>query len=451
MPNLYEFKKEDFTTLLAADVLDASKGALFSDKGLEPDPTNRTILIGLGGTGVRTIDYVKGAISKRLDGSWRNYVAFLGIDASWTELDGAAYLEPGECMMITKNGVQARMSHESTYPSAVRSFMVEGAQLGSLGSDGAGRTRLVGKVKIHDQEPGGIGIDEDIVSKLVKLKSSVLTPLNPMGPGKYQVYVIGSVCGGTCSGSFLEMPALIRKAIPNQVQVNAMLYLPDTLVSLDPQWESKLYANGYASLKELNYYMGMYMRPEYAETWSFNSAADPELTHKSSIVEEGFIDVPYLIGTSNGTAADASQRCMETIAEFLISLLAKISVPNGGVFLTSAFASNATSAASVGSRLYAPGHDNTREAANEFHEFPKRFTAIGFAEASAPKKLVRAYTVGKVCDMAGLKPVAADERARLLAAGQRLLVVIGRNEGGANKDLAKFADQINSLCDKWDR
>lgn len=40
---------------------------------------------------------------------------------------------------------------------------------------------------------------------------------------------------------------------------------------------------------------------------------------------------------------------------------------------------------------------------------------------------------------------------RLLAAGQRLLSVIRRNEGGANKDLAKFADQINMLSDKWDR
>lgn len=40
---------------------------------------------------------------------------------------------------------------------------------------------------------------------------------------------------------------------------------------------------------------------------------------------------------------------------------------------------------------------------------------------------------------------------RLLAAGQRLLTVIRHNEGGANKDLGKFADQINSLCDKWDQ
>lgn len=41
--------------------------------------------------------------------------------------------------------------------------------------------------------------------------------------------------------------------------------------------------------------------------------------------------------------------------------------------------------------------------------------------------------------------------ARLIGAGQRLMTVIRHNEGGANKDLAKFADQINSLCDKWDR
>ena len=40
---------------------------------------------------------------------------------------------------------------------------------------------------------------------------------------------------------------------------------------------------------------------------------------------------------------------------------------------------------------------------------------------------------------------------RLLEAGKRLMTVISHNQGGTNKDLAKFADQINALCDKWDR
>lgn len=40
--------------------------------------------------------------------------------------------------------------------------------------------------------------------------------------------------------------------------------------------------------------------------------------------------------------------------------------------------------------------------------------------------------------------------ARLLAAGQRLLAVITKSDGLANKDMAKFADQINSICDKME-
>ena len=45
----------------------------------------------------------------------------------------------------------------------------------------------------------------------------------------------------------------------------------------------------------------------------------------------------------------------------------------------------------------------------------------------------------------------SDVFGRLMAAGQRLVGIIKKCEGMANKDLAKFADQINSLCDKWDR
>ena len=57
---------------------------------------------------------------------------------------------------------------------------------------------------------------------------------------------------------------------------------------------------------------------------------------------------------------------------------------------------------------------------------------------------------GRKAEKAG-KKAPSGVYARLLAAGQRLMTVIKHNEGGANKDLAKFADQIHALCDKWDR
>ena len=38
--------------------------------------------------------------------------------------------------------------------------------------------------------------------------------------------------------------------------------------------------------------------------------------------------------------------------------------------------------------------------------------------------------------------------ARLRAAGERLMAVIGKSQKMSNKDIAKFADQINAISDK---
>lgn len=38
-----------------------------------------------------------------------------------------------------------------------------------------------------------------------------------------------------------------------------------------------------------------------------------------------------------------------------------------------------------------------------------------------------------------------------MASARRLLALVTKSEGVmTNKDMAKFADQINSLCDKWE-
>ena len=54
----------------------------------------------------------------------------------------------------------------------------------------------------------------------------------------------------------------------------------------------------------------------------------------------------------------------------------------------------------------------------------------------------------------GMTPKAQRAAAmfqKLLAVGQRLISVIRKNEGTPNKDLDRFAREIQSLCDKWDR
>ena len=73
--------------------------------------------------------------------------------------------------------------------------------------------------------------------------------------------------------------------------------------------------------------------------------------------------------------------------------------------------------------------------------------------------------LGTEFDLAGNKftyeaaPVAVQKKTkpatgvfeRLLASARRLLALVTKSEGVmTNKDMAKFADQINSLCDKWE-
>ena len=59
--------------------------------------------------------------------------------------------------------------------------------------------------------------------------------------------------------------------------------------------------------------------------------------------------------------------------------------------------------------------------------------------------------IKKEVKLEGASKKAAGIFARLMEAAQRLMEVVKKNEGGANKDLKKFTEEIHRLCDKWER
>lgn len=412
MATLREFSPEDLSVLLASHLRDATEIQVGDDKGLKPNTHNRTLIIGIGGTGVKTINHIKGVLQKRMHSSWKEVVAFLAIDSSWSEINGAAYLDKHkEGVSITRPGVEGRMANPVSYPPAVGKFMLDSQDaIANLASDGASMTRLIGKIKIHDKEPGKIGVDEEIVRKISQALGT-LTPMPPVmdgnTPSTYEVYVIGSGSGGTGSGGFLEIPALVRQATrdkAHRTNIYGILYLPDTLTDLVPAAAGQLKANGYATLKELNYYQGLEMRTDYNEVWAYNNSATPEIaigrTGRQGEME-AFFDIPYLIGSPGMDGKNASEVSREKIAEFLISLL----VESGSVgFVSSAFTSNATSLKAQSDKPTMPANPN-KEAKGSAHEFPKCFASLGFAKASAPEQVIRAFAVQKTVEAAGLKPL----------------------------------------------
>lgn len=78
------------------------------------------------------------------------------------------------------------------------------------------------------------------------------------------------------------------------------------------------------------------------------------------------------------------------------------------------------------------------------------YTGSAF-DLSEGKWLTEGNRVHKTVAKSAKASRAATIYLKLVAAGQRLLAVIRHNEGGSNKDLIRFTDQINSLCDKWER
>ena len=84
------------------------------------------------------------------------------------------------------------------------------------------------------------------------------------------------------------------------------------------------------------------------------------------------------------------------------------------------------------------------------------FDAVAPYSGDAYDLLLEDFTEKAAIVKAVKKKKAAHEKVSavyeaLLEAGQRLLRVIERNKGGANKDLEKFTERINSLCDRYDR
>lgn len=442
MSYLYDLDSRFYPSLLAAGKLDIRDRSPAPTGGVIPaDPTNRTILIGIGGMGVETIDRIKEAVSTRLAPGWENYIAFLAIDTDYHELEDATHLTGDECVRATKPGIQTTVAMgRNAYPRAWLPFVDEEEARWMTGFDGngAGRKRLMGKMKLHYKLSGSRGVDEEIVTKLAVMKHNALQSLPVNSNGLYEVYVIGSVSGGTCSGCFLEMPALIRRALNDdaRTRIHAMLYLPDTLTTLDPFHAGELMANGYAALKELDYYQGLRMREGTGETFYCNDPAARELTLSS---KDGFFTIPYLIGTRSGATERSKQEAMEAVVGFFAGALGTMTAPVDNVPILDSFRHFAM--ARMPARIFAEGNDHLEPIGHD-HSRPNCYGTMGFARACVPAQIVNACVISRVCKAAGLEPIRSDERAARIAAGEVLLPFLGEDQYPTAKKLNADAQML---------
>lgn len=365
MPTLTGIPSHDYEKLLGPHLKNASP----CPGTLPANPNKRTLFIGLGGSGVKTIDQLKVLCRQRLAPGWENHIGFLGIDSYFSIPLQPAHLDK-EKETILFPLIPPSSWKYSTY--SINDFL----------SDFRCPPRSFLKHRLHDNKEEGTAVDVQIAEKTCHVLNTLFPPpQNGQPPFHCDVYIIAGSSGATGSGCFTELPALVKKAFGRiSTQIHGVLYLPDNFVGLAPWASSHFMANGYALLKELNYYQGVSMRPGYSDAFIHSNPAHPEITL------DNFLDVPYLVSAIPGDGARSLDHTIYHTAELLLTkVLPLVPIP------MPAHLPKATD----------PANPN-REAVGWAHEFPSDFAAFGMAKAAVPRDTIRAYQISRLLKESGL-------------------------------------------------
>lgn len=279
---------------------------------------HRTLLIGLGGTGVDLLRKFKTHYGRYYDKEQR-YIQILGIDTTNQRTDSSdpflenhEFLHLGNPVITSANVMQFRKRNQFRWlPDDLPAFSV---------ATGAGMRRLVGHIAYFWR---GTDIAARIERAMHALNHAEVSGefANVVDGAQTRVFIISSVCGGTGTGMFLDIAFLVNHlfARHNYETVRfGMLFLPSTFRQLSQSAQyATLEANGYAALQELNYYM--------ADSFTQSRLPSPAdlVTGEIPIAPSPF-DMCFMLGGTDeiGRQLSSSEDLYQRTAEFLFSAVA---------------------------------------------------------------------------------------------------------------------------------
>lgn len=217
-------------------------------KVLEEAQQAPILLIGVGGVGGRIVAQVDRMLDR--NSPRRKKVAILAIDTNVKDLrklrdQGIETIQISDERLV-RQYLKDHPQYMSWFPSNI--FLNNRGML-----EGAGQIRAISRLAaLAAEEEGKFRPIENAVRRIAAITGSGLKE-------NVMTMVVGSVCGGTGAGMFIQIPfyvkQVIRKvlAIPN-VMVRGMFLGPDIMAPIQPGELNRqaVYVNAYACLKELN-------------------------------------------------------------------------------------------------------------------------------------------------------------------------------------------------------
>lgn len=293
------------------------------------------LVIGLGGTGFDAVMKIKRMFSERFvsdraaDGTERNKpprTAYLVVDTDQSTKDMKKHgqkLDMDEFADIS-NSVSDLLSGDGSLLQPWEQQWLDLANLKNADfTHGAGVYRQVSRLFLFKQAKRFVDLITTVLTKL-----SQVDPSSAEGMKKINIIIVTGISGGTGSGTFIDIPYLIRYAMLNSVTLQNIPYdiasyviAPDVTIAhhaiADSKFQALYSANGFAALKELDYWMnigqhGQKFREQYTDQIVVNSDKPP------------YDEVTLLCSqTATGSPIrDSYDHVMDVVAEYLLHSLA---------------------------------------------------------------------------------------------------------------------------------
>lgn len=273
-----------------------------------------TILVGVGGTGYEVLARVRRLVEETY-GKLENFpiLGFLLIDTDKDykvnnpEAAGSAFKD-NEKYWAKVSGKQAQNIVEDmgNFPWIQKWFPTELEKSLTALEAGAGQIRACGRFAFFFNYTG---IQKSFTQTVRQLKGHENFMLDNYGikvGSGVNVFVTGSLSGGTGSGMILDLGYCIKDWLKGEQSVMSTAIVPTPNAFAGINVGERVLANGYAALMELSYFCDD--RTEYVE--KFGTGTTQEVRSRKAP-----FDFIYLVGTNNGVVEFKLDQVREMIAQ----------------------------------------------------------------------------------------------------------------------------------------
>lgn len=321
-------------------------GGIISDKIRIENIDNPVIIIGIGGTGIDALLRLKYQINRRFklpedeitktkkekpDG-----IEFLAFETNAYEKNKSfrgIKLDPqSELVLLSNSQIGSILNNREILDESIKKWLspelniADGMQ-GANGNRQAGRLLLFTKIN-------------DVIESIRKKIWKVMLNTNE----KLEVFILTGISGGTGSGSFLDIAYIVRGLIEekfgdggiDRVNILGYLFTPDVNLSKNPEINARSYIikNGYAALKEVDYFMSI---PERGDSFVQNYN---NFKVSSNLAP---FDVCHLVSATNKQGKilkNGYEYCMNVTAEIITNFISNEQRASGQEFAIQDWLSN---------------------------------------------------------------------------------------------------------------